>query len=381
MNQMQLPHPASPLLDHCPDTLPAVAYYDSDWFERELSSIWSRHWVYACRLSDLEPLTVRRISIGRENLILVRDHDDRVTAFHNTCRHRGSELCTSDEKRLSSRLITCPYHQWSYALDGRLIRTPFVSLTPDFRKEDHGLFPVHVKVWNGFVFLCLADEPPPFEAAPDVGANALDSWPMADLVTGHTMVTEIACNWKIFWENYNECLHCPGIHPELVDLVPIYGKGYMAPNEAPDWQPDRAHEEGPLRPGARSWTMNGAPCGPEFPNLSEAERQAGYLFVTLMPTMFIVAHVDYVRAVSLKPLGPERTELRAEWLFLPATLSAPGFDLANVVDFTTLVMTQDAGACEMNQRGLKSSRYASGRLMPQEFDIHRFHQWIRDHMT
>lgn len=380
MNQMQIPHPASPLLAHCEPTLPAIAYYDDGWFAEEQKAIWSRHWIYAGRVNDLPPMTMRRIAVAGQNLILVRDRDGAITAFHNTCRHRGSELCTEGEKTLNSRLIACPYHQWSYGLDGRLVRTPFVSITPDFRKEDFGLFPVHVRLWNGFIYLCLADTPPAFEEAPDLGADALDNWPMDRLVTGHSFVKALDCNWKVFWENYNECLHCPGIHPELSAAVPIYSRGYMAENEAPDWTP--GHEPGhALREGAATWSMNGKPCGPEFPDLTEAQRAAGQIFVTMLPTMFIVAHVDYVRAVSLRPLGPEKTELRAEWLFPAKTLARPDFDLGNVVDFATLVMVQDGTACEMNQRGLKSARYDRGVLMPQEFDVYRFQSWVRHHLA
>jgi Rieske 2Fe-2S family protein len=381
MNHVHVPHPASPLLDHCPDTLPSRAYFDADWFAREQKMIWSKHWIYVGRDNGIPPMTMRRITVAGENLFLAKDRDGNITGFHNTCRHRGAELCITDERALSSKLISCPYHQWSYALDGRLIRTPFISSTPDFRKEDHGLFKVVVRLWNGFIFVCLDDTPPEFSAVPDMGAHALDNWPMTELVTGHTMIRELDCNWKIFWENYNECLHCPGIHPELSDMVPIYSKGYMAPNEAPDWTPEANNDAGPLKQGARTWTMDGSTCGPEFIGLSEAERVTGQLFVTLMPTMFVVAHVDYVRVVSLRPLGPEKTELRAEWLFMPETLGNPEFDLGKVVDFATLVMEQDGAACEMNQRGLKSSRYSNGTLMPQEFDVYRFHQWIREKLA
>jgi Rieske 2Fe-2S family protein len=381
MNQTQLPHPASPLLDHCPETLPAKAYYDPDWFAREQKAIWASEWIYAGRLNELPHMSLRRITVGGQNLILVRDREGTLTAFYNTCRHRGAELCTVDEKPLASRLISCPYHQWSYALDGRLIRTPFASVTPDFRMEEHGLLPVHVKIWNGFVFVCLTETPPDFAAIPDMGEAALDHWPMADLVTGHVMIRQMECNWKIFWENYNECLHCPGIHPELSDMVPIYARGYMAANEAPDWTPERDEAMSPLKPGARTWSMDGGTCGPEFLGLTPAERAQGQLFVTLLPTMFVVAHVDYVRTVSLRPLGAESTELRAEWLFLPETLANPQFNLDKVVDFASLVMEQDADACEMNQRGLKNSPYAHGTLMPQEFDVYRFQQWIRQKLA
>ena len=358
MNQMQVPHPASPLLPHCEPSLPAQAYYDQ-WFAEQQRKIWSRSWIYAGRVDDLPPMTTRRVEVAGQNLILVRDRAGVITAFHNTCRHRGSELCAEPQKTLSSKLISCPYHQWSYGLDGRLFRVPFVSITPDFRKEDFSLFSVNAKLWNGFIYLCLADEPPPFDDAPDIGVHALDNWPMERLVTGHVFVKTLDCSWKVFWENYNECLHCPGIHPELSSAVPIYSRGYMAENEAPDWTPEHNPAPAP-RQGARTWSMNGLPCGPEFPDLTQAEREAGQLFVTLLPTMFIVAHVDYVRAVSLRPLGPEQTELRAEWLFPPETLAQPDFDLGNVVDFATLVMSQDAMACEMNQRGLKSTKFTEG---------------------
>ncbi|MCF3640568.1 aromatic ring-hydroxylating dioxygenase subunit alpha [Rhizobium sp. TRM95111] len=377
MNDAHHSQSSSPLLDHCPPSLPVEDYRDPAWHAAEERAIWRRHWIYVGRENALPPMTMRRISLAGQNLLLLRDGEGTVSAFHNTCRHRGAELCSVDEKKLRSRLIVCPYHQWSYSLTGDLVRTPFVSIPDDFRKEEHGLYHVPVQAWNGFLFVSLADAPPDFRDAPDLGDAALDNWPMADLVTGHVWVKELQCNWKIFWENYNECLHCPGIHPELSERVPVYARGYMAANEAPDWAPDTGQTLPALKAGARSWTVNGLACGPEFPDLSRAEREAGQTFVTLLPTMFIVAHVDYVRAVSLRPLGPERTELRAEWLFPAETLAAPGFDLANVVDFATLVMAQDGAACEMNQRGLQCDRFRQGTLMPQEFDVFRFQQWVR----
>jgi Rieske 2Fe-2S family protein len=370
-------HPQSPLLTHCPPTLPSEAYLDAGWYARELRGIWAREWVYAGRLADLAAGTMRRVTVGGENLILCRDADGVVTAFHNTCRHRGAELCARAEQPMG-RLITCPYHAWAYGTDGQLVSTAHAAPTDDFRKADHGLYAVQVRLWGGFVYLCLADDPPEF--LPDPGLATLDNWPLDSLVTGHRLDSVLACNWKVFWENYNECLHCPGIHPELSDMVPIYRRGIMSAQEAPDWVPGAA--TGPvLKQGARTWTMTGQPCGPEFPGLTGPERASGHSFVTLYPSMFIVAHVDYVRVVSLTPLGPEETRLTADWLFPAETLAQPGFDLAAVTDFATTVLRQDAAACEMNQRGLRSQRYRSGRLMPQEFDIHRFHTWVLDRIA
>jgi glycine betaine catabolism A len=362
-------HPGSPLLDHCPEGLPAAAYRDPAWFERERKAIWARNWVYAGRLNDLAPGTMRRAEVAGQALILCRDAAGRVTAFHNTCRHRGAELCSQAERPLG-RLITCAYHGWAYATDGRLVSTAFGTPTAEFRKEDHGLYPVHVREWNGFLFLCLSDEPPPL--GPDPGLGALDHWPMAALVTGHRLVKDLTCNWKVFWENYNECLHCPGIHPELCDLVPVYRQGIMSAQEAAD----PASAAPALRPGAVTWTMTGEPCGPEFPGLTAEERANGANFVTLYPTMYIVAHVDHARCVSLTPTGPETTRLTAEWLFSPETLAQPGFSAEKVAAFATLVVAQDSAAVEMNQRGLRSEKFDHARLMPQEFDIHHFHQWV-----
>lgn len=369
--------PRSPLLDHCPETLPQPAYLDADWYAREMRTIWARNWVYAGRLHDLAAGTMRRVPVGAANAILCRDSAGGVTAFHNTCRHRGAELCGPTEKPMGA-LITCPYHAWSYGTDGRLVSTAFATPTADFRRADHGLHPVQVRVRNGFIFLCTASKPPAL--ARDGGLDVLDNWPMNGLVTGHVFETDLACNWKVFWENYNECLHCPGIHPELSDMVPIYRQGIMSAPEAVGWVP--GGDPAPaLKDGAQSWTLTGAPCGPEFTGLTADERRNGHNFVTIYPSIYIVAHVDYVRAVSLRPTGPETTRLRAEWLFLPETLAQPGFDAAEVAAFATTVMRQDGAACEMNQRGLRSPAYQRGRLMPQEFDIHRFHSWILDQMT
>jgi Rieske 2Fe-2S family protein len=363
---------SSPLLDHCPPTLPARAYLDADWFAREQATIWARNWVCAGRLADLPAGRMRPVQVGAASVVLCRGPDGGLSAFHNSCRHRGAELCAAE--REVGKLIACPYHAWAYAAgDGRLVSVAHATPTGDFRKEDHGLHPVSVAVWAGFVFLNLAaDAPLP---APDIGRAALDNWPMDSLLTGHRHIRELDCNWKVFWENYNECLHCPGIHPELCDLVPIYRQGVMAANEAPGWTPDQP--VGPnLRPGAQSWTMTGAPCGPVFPGLTADQRAAGYTFATLYPTAYVVAHVDYVRSVRLEPLGPERTRLTAEWHFSPETLARPGFDAAEVAAFALIVLEQDAAAAEMNQRGIRSPSYRQGRLMPQEFDIARFHSWV-----
>lgn len=370
-------HPKSPRLALCPEGLPREAYIDAAWFSREMATVFSRQWVMAGRCTDFRPGHMRRVQVGTASVVVVRSPDGAFSAFHNSCPHRGSELCRAAEEPLG-KLIRCPYHAFSFdAADGALVATGHAVPTPDFDRAAHGLSPVAWREWNGFLFLNL--DPGAGDLVADVGLHTLDNWPMDGLITGHHWEAEIACNWKTFWENYSECLHCPGIHPELCDMVPVYGKGIMAASEALGWTPDGAVEPN-LRNGARSWTMDGAPCGPEFPNLGEAERMAGYSFVTLWPSAYVVAHVDYVRSVRIQPLAPERTLLTAEWHFSPETLAQPGFDASAVAAFAKIVMTQDGEAAEMNQRGIRSPAFRAARLMPEEYEIHRFHRWLQDEM-
>jgi Rieske 2Fe-2S family protein len=336
-----------------------------------MASVFARNWLCVGRLADFPEGVVRRVGVGSASVIVCRG-EGGVSAFHNVCRHRGAELCADD--RAAGKLITCPYHAWSYRTsDGSLVATGPARPTGDFDRSAHGLLPVSAQVWNGFLFLNASPDAGPLKA--DVPLSTLDNWPIGSLVTGHRWVKEIACNWKVFWENYSECLHCPGIHPELCDMVPVYGTGVMGASEALGWTPDQPPTRN-LKPGAESWTMDGKPCGPVFDTLTAEERQRGYTFVTLWPSIYVVAHVDYVRAVRIEPITQECTRLTAEWYFPRTTLDQPGFDAAHVAGFAKLVLSQDGEAAEMNQRGLRSAAFTRGRLMPEEYEIHRFHQWL-----
>ena len=371
-------HPASPRLDHCPEGLPRAAYVDQGWYDREMATIFARQWVMVGRADDFPAGKMRRVTVGAAPVIVVRDAAGALAAWHNSCPHRGSELCIKPQEDVG-KLIRCPYHAFAFAAsDGRLVSTAHAVPTDDFDRAAHGLRPVSHRVWNGFLFLNLAADPGDIWA--DVGLQTLENWPMGGLVTGHHWETEIACNWKAFWENYSECLHCPGIHPELCDLVPVYRTGIMGATEALGWVPDGAPPTPALRENAQSWTMDGQPCGPVFSGLTKAERQIGHSFVTLWPSAYVVAHVDYVRAVRIVPLGPQRTMLVAEWYFAPQTLAQPGFDAAAVAAFAKIVMGQDGAASEMNQRGMTSPAFKAARLMPEEYEIYRFQQWVRSEM-
>jgi Rieske 2Fe-2S family protein len=362
--------------------LAAAWYFDPAHYRRELERIWYRHWIYACRAADLAtPRSFRTLTVGDQSILLVRGEDGVARAFHNTCRHRGAALCKEPEGRFPAVGIVCPYHAWRYSLKGELLQTSSKVHGEGFELSDFPLYGLPVTEWNGFLFTALTATPPAFSASFDLPLERLDDWRLQDLVVGHRLTKTIRCNWKVFWENYNECLHCPGVHPRLAQLVPIFGRALLERRDDPAWQ-DHAHDDDPrygggLRPGAESWSMDGRPAGVPFPGLSEADRKAGHLYMTSVPSVFIVAHVDYVRVVRLLPLAPELTEMTIEFLFLPQTLSDARHNIMNAVEFTDIVMSEDAAICELNQQGLHALPHAAGVLMPEEYAIRQFQDWVR----
>ena len=360
--------------------LPAEAYFDPRRYDQELRRIWQRNWIYVSRSTEVaKPRSFRSFELGDQRVLLVRDDDGVLQGFYNTCRHRGAALCRECEGVLRSGALICPYHAWVYNLQGELLRTSSKRHGEGFDVADYSLYKIRVRETRGFVFVALED-PPPFERNFDPPLDRLDAWPLEDLAVGHVLTKTIQCNWKIFWENFNECLHCPGVHPSLCQLVPIYGRGIIREGDDPNWartaaDPDPKYKGG-LRAGAGTWSSDGGLAGLPFEGLSAEQRRRGATYVTCVPSVFIVGHLDYVRVVRVRPTGPEQTELRVEYLFSADTLASPGFDMRRIVDFTDTVMSEDAGVCELNQRGLHAAPHAAGVVMPEEYLVKKFHEWV-----
>jgi Rieske 2Fe-2S family protein len=381
---------ASPAIDPLPPymgltqpepTLPSSWYFDPAHHLREMADIWYREWLCVGRAEDLAAVgEFRSFAIGDQNILLLRG-DSGLRAFHNTCRHRGSRLVFQERGRLASKVLTCPYHAWTYSLSGELLRTPYAVACPGFDKGGHGLFPVALENWRGFIFINLAPDPVPFAQAAAAAGQRLANWPLEGLVTGHRETLHLACNWKIFWENFLECYHCPGVHPGLSKLVPIYGRGIVGPHEDPEAERHK-HDSDPrwrggVRAGAETWSLDGKAQGPGFAGLSAAELKRGVTFQVWRPTGYMVGHVDYVRSVRVRPLTVVTTALDVDFLFDPETLATPGFDKDKIVAFALGVIQEDGAACEGNQAGLRALPFATGTLMPQEQGVKGFQDWVR----
>jgi Rieske 2Fe-2S family protein len=265
-------------------TLPASYYYDPVQYEQELRAFWYTNWIYVCRADTLNgPRSFRIFTIGSQEILLLRDGTGQLRAFHNTCRHRGARLCNEAAGTLRANSIQCPYHRWAYGLDGELLGFPAIGKVTDLDKRAYALYKVAVAEWCGSVFINLnGAASPPLEAALRPRANTLAHWPLGELVVGHSHRIILACNWKVFWENFSECYHCPGVHPELSRLVPIYGRSIITPYDDPDWSLHRderhARFRGGLREGAVTWSMDGQAHGAIFAGLAPEERKAGQTY-------------------------------------------------------------------------------------------------------
>jgi Rieske 2Fe-2S family protein len=279
--------------------------------------------------------------------------------------------------------VICPYHTWTYSLEGKLIATPQRFETADFEAETYALYGVHVDTWGGFIFVNLS-------VTPEAGlmeflgseADKLRNWPLASMRSVHQERIALACNWKIFWENYNECYHCPRVHPELCRVMPVYKEAVYDPVDLPDWHPEFDGDTGSGRVGggARTWTLGGQTTLPDIEGPTEMELVAGAVFASFTGSMYVIGHPDYVRSVRIVPTGPESIELVVDWL-LPATTRFNKSDLDQICSLVRLVIRQDGEVCEMNQRGLHSRSHRHGVLVPQEFEIWHFHEYLRDKLA
>ena len=203
--------------------LPGAWYRDPAHYERELEVFWYRRWVAVAREEELpRPGDWRMARVGSQSIVLLRNSSGGLRAFHNTCRHRGSVLCTEAQGSFPRGRIVCPYHAWTYDLDGRLVGTPRRMATADFRMEDFPLHAVSVDTWGGFVFINLQADPAPLSTVVGDREKRYERYRFEDLRIGKRVVADVQANWKLLAENFSECFHCPPVHPELCAIVTAY---------------------------------------------------------------------------------------------------------------------------------------------------------------
>jgi Rieske 2Fe-2S family protein len=340
-------------------TLPGEYYTSPSVFDEERERLFARSWICVGRTDRLTtPGEYFVRTIAGESLIFLRDRSGTLRAFFNVCRHRGTRLCAQESGQFSET-IQCQYHAWTYTTDGKLIGAPHMGEVAGFQKSDYPLHQAAVAEWEGFLFVNLSRDPVPFVRAYAPLLGRFSRFGLSHLQVGHRVSYDVHTNWKLIFQNYNECLHCPVIHPELSarmpyqsganDLIegPFLG-GYMVISEP-----------------AVSVTMSGGPVGLPIGSLSEEDRRRAYYY-SLQPNMLLSIQPDYVNYYMIWPVSATETRVESEWMFHPDSFGAPGFNPQDAIEFWDVTNRQDWRITEESQAGIRSRRYEPGPYSARE---------------
>jgi phenylpropionate dioxygenase-like ring-hydroxylating dioxygenase large terminal subunit len=341
-------------------TLPREYYTSEAILAEERERVFARGWNCVGRGSSLvEPGDYIVREIAGESIIVLRDKNGALRAFFNICRHRGTRLCREESGRLGAT-IQCSYHAWTYSTDGRLVGAPHMQEVEGFDKADYPLHEAALAEWEGFLFVNVAEDPPPFEKAWAPLIDRFARYGLPKLAVGHRVMYDVNANWKLVFQNYSECLHCPTIHPKLATVLP-YQSGANDLTEGPflgGYMEIKAPNE--------SATMSGRACGTVVSgDLPEADRKRGFYY-SIMPNMLLSLHPDYVNYYILHPISVNHTRVESEWLFHPDTLAAPANNIRDGIEFWDLTNRQDWDIVSQSQLGISSRRYRPGPYSPRE---------------
>jgi glycine betaine catabolism A len=363
--------------------LPATAYTSEAVLDWERRHLFAGSWTCLGREDEVlaaptRSVTQRSVMVGDVHALLVADAagaeqgSPRLRLFANTCRHRGHELLGAGETSTRASII-CPYHAWTFALDGSLRAAPGLRDAADFDADEFGLVELPLAVWGGWVFAHArhrlgSPEVPDFPTHLGAAAGILEPYATHALVVADRHTYEVAANWKVVAENYHECYHCPLIHPELCRVSP--------PDSGDNYDLPGAWVGGAmiLRDGMATMSITGELAATPLPGVDPERIE----YIHLLPNLLVSAHPDYVMTHRLVPLAPGRTWIECSWLVLPSGgAGADGEDSAAVpdasraVEFWDITNRQDWAACESVQRGLSSPHFAPGPFAPNEDAVAR----------
>ncbi|MBV9008270.1 MAG: aromatic ring-hydroxylating dioxygenase subunit alpha [Verrucomicrobia bacterium] len=346
-----------PLEKHSATTLEQRYFVSAQLFAREQQEIFARSWLLAGHVNDIpNPGDYFLANVAGESLIIVRDATADVRACYNVCRHRGTRICENESG--SVRILQCPYHNWSYGLDGRLLAAPHMDEVTGFSKDEYSLAQVNVGVWEGFIFVSLEPDQLPLSDwfAPLTGK--FSPWNLARLNCVRRITYDVRANWKLIFQNYSECYHCPGVHPALSKLTPY----------------DSAENdlcEGPFLGGfmpirrGHSLTLSGnASARPVGDVPSEYNHRV--LYYSIFPNMLLSMHPDYVMVHQVWPRATDRTLIFCDWLFHPNAAGSSNYNPEDAIEFWDMTNKQDWHVCELSQQGIASRAYKPGPYSSRE---------------
>ncbi len=340
--------------------MPGERYTSPVIFADEMDRIFARQWNCIGRVSMLQQSGDYVVcDIAGESLIVLRDRQRTLRAFFNVCRHRGTRICREEAGQFSET-IQCPYHAWTWTTDGRLIGAPHMQDVEEFDRCDYPLHVAAIAEWEGFLFVNIAEDSVPFEQAWAPVLERFARFDLPSLRIGHNVRYEIHANWKLVFQNYSECLHCPIIHPELASVLP-YQSGANDLVEGPFLGGYMQ-----ITPPNESATLSGRAAGRLVSAMLPAEDQRRAYYYTLMPNMLLSLHPDYVNYYRIQPAGTDLTIVESEWLFHPDTLADGSSNIRDAIEFWDVTNRQDWDIIERGQLGVSSRRYVPGPYSARE---------------
>jgi glycine betaine catabolism A len=374
-------------------SLPQALYNDIDVFEFDMEAIYATSWLMVGFEVELPtPGSYLSMLIGKWPVIIIRDRAGVIRAFHNSCRHRGSMVCPVGSG--AAPKLVCPYHRWTYDLDGSLFAAG--RMPDDFDKSEHGLKPVAFEAASGVMFICLSDTPPTFDEFRTKLTAYADPHHIKDSKVAFQSTLIEHANWKLVMENARECYHCGTGHPELARSFPVnmsahfdFGENEttkkfeatMAAHgletdavEGDWWQVARFH----LNEGSSSISMDGAPAVKQL--MCDANGgDIGSMRWALDPHSFAHATADCVFMFSALPIGPNETHVVSKWLVHKDAVEGVDYDIDSLTDLWTRTNIQDKELAENNQAGVNSRGYTPGPYSPDaEMLALRFVDWYCD---
>ncbi len=400
------------LIDSCINgrALPRAFYCDETIFQSDLRYVWRRGWIFVgfvCELPNVGDFMT--FQLGDDSIIVVRSQKDAFSAFHNVCRHRGSLIC--DQPQGNSKRLVCPYHQWTYGLDGSLASCRGMEGLPT---EQMGLINVHIKLLCGMIFVCLADEPLEFELASQLIEPLASPQGFEKAKVAKIIDYEVAANWKLVWENNRECYHCNSNHPQYVKAnFDVYDKADLNERMQKELElqivrsqeaqrnagiaithtqsgiaafPDPVNNlwysanRTVLAPGFVTESLDGKQVAPLMGEYKNAD--VGTLRLRTVPNMWSHSSCDHSVATRLLPSSVDKTQVRVIWLVDEHAVEGADYELAALLPFWQMTSEQDWELCERTQRGVRSSQYRPGLLSSEkEYNVDAFIRWYLRQLT
>jgi len=374
-------------------TLPQAFYRDPGIYEFDVAAVFGRSWLMLGFEAELpSPGSYFSLTIGRHPILVVRGRDGVIRGFHNICRHRGAQICLEGNGKLVR--IVCPYHKWTYELDGRLVGAARMPEGLDF--EDHGLIPIRIELLEGCIYAALSDAAPDFAPFREAAAPFLGPYRLGAAKLVHQSVLLEKANWKLVMENARECYHCAAWHPELkVSFPVVFNAGFrvtdasrntayvtsmrelgfpVGPVAGPWWHVGRY----PLNPGVATVSPDGKPMVAQ--RLLEANgTEIGGLRWATEPNSFCHVFTDHAFMFTAIPAGPEETRVISKWLVANEACEGVDFHIPELTQVWSATNLQDRELAENNQRGINGMGYRPGPYAngAEELVI-RFNDWYRE---